>query len=947
MVDLSIGTTPFVYTGGAVERTVTADGTITVDLWGGAGGGGYFSGTGGPGGSGGYTRIVLNVFAGDVVKIETAQGGRKSPGPASNGGVGGWPDGGSGGAYAPLASTIGPSGGGGSSRVYINNVLVAVAGGGGGGLIGGGAGGGTNGLDAPAQASVDNSNSRGTSTQGGYRMSFSNYGSTPALIRGSFLQGGHGWGSNSGDQNTNNSTPSEYTGCGGGGGYYGGAGGRAGERQFPSGGGGSGYIASALGYFVSGSTTAGSGGTPYDGVNTDRPSGIGVGGSTSATPTDGGDGYVRMVYAAADAPGNASGLLATVTVTPPQADSGGAATGTGSVGTITSTAPEASATGDALASGEIGLVGVIPPNAEPTSSALIIVPINDDVEIVLTAPEAGAEGGFTPIEVPLPTVLAYAPEAEAGVSIDISGEIGTITAIPPEGIATPGMVGTGDIGTVTVTPPEADATGAAVAIAQTFGEGDNRVIALVLLGDSRAPQAYVTAEGEAFAEALPDVVVSPPEATAEEGVSGVGEAFPDITVTPPEAVATSGVNVIPPTEGSFDGPFGVYLKLVTTSPPAATATGEVDISGALPQVRLTPPAPTLLMGASVVVAMARRVEVRPPQGMIIFEGEALASGDFGTVEVTPPEALVLIDDSSEDVEAIGDIPLITVTAPTAIVSFAGDVVVPLPTVYLSPPEAYVEVLDDEGNLPPTFAPLRFKRTLVPGRAPNSLQDREIALNEADGVLYSRDSGGQVVETDYLMLAEGGFVPEGGSEGQVLSDSGAWVDPEVVYDAPIRVPDASGTRIALVEGVTGAQNISTTAGRVYYRPFFVPRALQITDLGIQVVTTGSGIAHLGICGWSLSGQPGETLLVGQVSTAIAGLRVIAGEVTLPAGWYAAMFAFTGVGTPTFRAARASPSLDEDFLPVGDPSADFSGDLDPPPAPEQFEPAALGYLSAECA
>jgi len=236
---------------------------------------------------------------------------------------------------------------------------------------------------------------------------------------------------------------------------------------------------------------------------------------------------------------------------------------------------------------------------------------------------------------------------------------------------------------------------------------------------------------------------------------------------------------------------------------------------------------------------------------------------------------------------------------------------------------------------------------VPGRAPNSLVDREIALNEADGVLFSRDSEGQVVETDYLMLAEGGFVPEGGSEGQVLSDSGVWIDPEVVYDTPIRVPDASGARIALVEGLIGAQNVSTTAGRVYYRPFFVPRTLQITDLGVQVVTTGSGMAHLGICGWSLSGQPGETLLAGQVSTAIAGLRVIAGEVTLQPGWYAAMFAFTGVGTPTFRAARASPSLDEDFQPLGDPSADFPGDLDPPPAPEQFEPAALGYLSAECA
>ncbi|WP_397405158.1 glycine-rich protein [Phenylobacterium sp.] len=227
-------TQAFAYSGAAQTYAVPAGvSSVTVELWGGAGGNGNGS-VGAWSGGGGYVRATFTVIPGDVLKIETAGGGQGAA-QAANGGAGGWPDGGPG-----ARGNRGSGGGGGSSRFYINNVLKAVAGGGGGsgGYVSGLTIGGIAGAGGPLGQDSSNDGGRGgTQTAGGVDSSDTGNANKTgrSILAFPGVQRLGGWGGSTGDSTTTTTD----NGGGGGGGYWGGGGG-GGDGQ--PGGGGSSWV---------------------------------------------------------------------------------------------------------------------------------------------------------------------------------------------------------------------------------------------------------------------------------------------------------------------------------------------------------------------------------------------------------------------------------------------------------------------------------------------------------------------------------------------------------------------------------------------------------------------------------------------------------------------------------------------------------------------------------
>ncbi|USN14267.1 putative lectin-like domain protein [Brevundimonas phage vB_BpoS-Kabachok] len=211
------------FRGAPVEYKVAADSILEAKLWGGGGAGGYANSGTRYAGAGGFTHVAIPVKANDTVRVEVGQGGRK-PSVTTEGGLGGWPDGGDGG-YA--SSTYCGGGGGGSTRIYVNDVLVAVAGAGGG--VGGAFFSGSGGYYYGEHGGSSNYGAGGTQAAGGYAVG--RYGDAAAT--GGLLRGGHGYG-----VGQNRTTADTRNGGGGGGGYYGGGSGGSGAGS----GGGSSYI---------------------------------------------------------------------------------------------------------------------------------------------------------------------------------------------------------------------------------------------------------------------------------------------------------------------------------------------------------------------------------------------------------------------------------------------------------------------------------------------------------------------------------------------------------------------------------------------------------------------------------------------------------------------------------------------------------------------------------
>jgi hypothetical protein len=204
--NLPTGKTAVAYSGTTVDYTITTAGIVHVKLWGGGGGSANYTGTNflqNYGGSGAFIDFIVKVAVGDVLTVQVAQGGQSPVLSPASGGVGGYPDGGSGGSNGTVLYAQG-AGGGGSTRLYLNGALIGIAAGGGGG--GGSSGtqqnnnniiGAAGGLTAPAVSSGvlgGSQSAGGTNTFGG--VSGQN---------GASLQGGNGF--NTGFSTTQTNTP--------------------------------------------------------------------------------------------------------------------------------------------------------------------------------------------------------------------------------------------------------------------------------------------------------------------------------------------------------------------------------------------------------------------------------------------------------------------------------------------------------------------------------------------------------------------------------------------------------------------------------------------------------------------------------------------------------------------------------------------------------------------
>lgn len=285
-INLTLGSTATAnYEGAKQSVNIAENGELTIKLWGGGGSGGKQNPTVANifGGGGGYTTSKFPVVAGDLIEVEVGQGGQM---PVTDGvaSIGGWPDGGKGGSYAPNAYHNGS--GGGSTRIYRNGTLILVAAGGGGtgaNYPGGAGGGATGGRGSDVASSPPPSQAGGgTQTAGGF--------SAAPLVAAGYLRGG--------DSKNTTGSVEPNAGAGGGGGYYGGGAGTTANYGGTGGGGGSSYVNPV----VPGSTMLGMGRNPMG----SPASGIGLGGvgaqATYATVTSGGDGQAIFTLAAPPPP---------------------------------------------------------------------------------------------------------------------------------------------------------------------------------------------------------------------------------------------------------------------------------------------------------------------------------------------------------------------------------------------------------------------------------------------------------------------------------------------------------------------------------------------------------------------------------------------------------------------------------------------------------------------
>lgn len=275
LITISRSTQDFCYTGS--EQTFTVPGgvsSITVEAWGGGGGGSRgiarFVGSGA-----GYATRTMDVTAGDTLAVLVAGGGQRAFASQSaaygGGGVG---------AYQGALGA--GSGGGGGATHFFREVLTGAGGGGAGGGVtdggfiphpitgvGGSTTGGTGG--SAVGGGGGSGGTGGSQTAGGTGGVYMGDGTSYPGVNGSKYTGGCG--------HFGNSRP----GGGGGGGYYGGGGGGGGYSGVDSGGGGGGGGSS----FPSTGAIAGSGQIPPNSNNVYLPDKSGRGGNTNSRGYDG------------------------------------------------------------------------------------------------------------------------------------------------------------------------------------------------------------------------------------------------------------------------------------------------------------------------------------------------------------------------------------------------------------------------------------------------------------------------------------------------------------------------------------------------------------------------------------------------------------------------------------------------------------------------------------
>ena len=281
--------------------------TLNAYVWGAGGGGGGDTGNGGEnGGAGGFSSAAINVSSLSNLYLVVGDGGEA-------GGTSDYNTGGGGGLTGIFSS----------SSITQGNVVL-LSGGGGGGVSGGSSGGGGGGGGGANQSGGDGIPDSRTSqrTQGLGGTTSAGGAAANASISGSYTYhnpqaGGAFYGGRS-SANNNAATlrAAAYKGGGrpytdgnigysgggsGGSGYYGGGGGINGYAG--GGGGGSGYANTSLATNITANTgsTGGQNASQSNiaapaNTNTYYSSGKGEGGAAAGNPTDGGDGYIVLVY---------------------------------------------------------------------------------------------------------------------------------------------------------------------------------------------------------------------------------------------------------------------------------------------------------------------------------------------------------------------------------------------------------------------------------------------------------------------------------------------------------------------------------------------------------------------------------------------------------------------------------------------------------------------------
>lgn len=354
--------------------------------------------------------------------------------------------------------------------------------------------------------------------------------------------------------------------------------------------------------------------------------------------------------------------------------------------------------------------------------------------------------------------------------------------------------------------------------------------------------------------------------------------------------------------------------------------------------------------------------------MVAPRAAGIARADLTTlteplvVSVTPPVA-----ETTRNATVLASIfpAIVRMTAPRGIGHDGATIIAiggPIPDIMMSAPEGSPQVIPDAKWEPiqvdyvdgfvevdeAGFAPLRFKRSHTSGNIP-TLEPREIAIHETDGILFTRDGDGNTLGTNFGAFRDDkGFAPEGGTAGNVLVAGGTWSAPAPEYGAPMRLPLPPATRVALSDAVISSTVVVPEVGTVYYRPFYVPQVKLLSKLALEVVDPATATVWMGVCRWDPRARlPGDTLILGSVDISTAGVKQITPGAQLEAGWYAAMLNVTGSTGGSFRASTAQKTLDNNFTLIGDPTALAEGDLNPAPAPSGNAADAWAIVQAETA
>ena len=626
--------------------------------------------------------------------------------------------------------------------------------------------------------------------------------------------------------------------------------------------------------------------------------------------------------------GNASGSPGTVSVIPPVSFVETPAFAEGGLPTVTLSPPVGNALGGvaAGASGTLPTIAVISPEGGNVAEAAV---------------NANLPSIFINAPVPLPqasvaisgasnTITLTAPTGVARVSVAPSGELATITVVTPEGIGYLYEEGfaSGDVGTITVTPPASDVTAAS---------------------DKAAT--------------LPTVVVTSPEATpivpgAPTGDIGTiivtspeGMGFPD-TVT---GTGDIGTVIVSPLLGTGMVPASVTSAIPGPIVVTAPDISRVNVSGDIGTIQVSAPAPVDL---SAAVDLSRPVNVTisltAPDGLgypvipgdatgdlgqaiLITASDGSANGDYNmivplsTIQVSAPEPT-----ATGDAEAVqqGELPIV-INPPAGEYYREASVILGLSTIYVFAPNAtvdaddktaavtpelpvvYIESVDGFAEVPVVdgTARIQFRRSMTPGAVPATLETREIAFNEIDGIMYSRDASGNLRPTPWGTLRRESIPATIGAAGQTFRADGSWAAPQPVYDEFVQGVPATGVSVALGETFVGSSTRTPVSGEGYYSPFFVPRTIDIASLSVDIQSADMGVAQVAIWEMDEARVLGQALVAEFIPTTATGVRPVpSSAVVLQPGWYAASLIYIGLGAPVFRVMEGPAQIATDFTTV---------------------------------